>query len=70
LQQELAALRPQADKLIKALNAQLEAALYELPDEALRRVKRSYGFQFYTRPGESPESPEDAAETPAEPAAA
>ena len=59
LQQELADLRPQADKLIKALNAQLEAALYELPDEGLRRVKRSYGFEFYTRPGEPTESLED-----------
>ena len=62
LQLELAALRPQADKLIKALNAQLEASLYELPDEGLRRVKRSYGFEFYTRPGEPVESTEDTAE--------
>ena len=59
LQLELATLRPQADKLIKALNAQLEAALYELPDEGLRRVKRSYGFEFYTRPDEPVESTED-----------
>jgi hypothetical protein len=27
------------------------AALYELSDEDLRRVKRSYGFESYTRPG-------------------
>jgi hypothetical protein len=67
LQQQLADLRPQADKLIKALNAQLEAALYELSDEALRRVKRSYGFEFYTRPGEPVESTEDVVEsTPSE----
>jgi hypothetical protein len=63
LQLELTTLRPQADKLIKALNAQLEASLYELSDEALRRVKRSYGFEFYTRPGEPVESPEDVVET-------
>ena len=59
LQQQLADLRPQADKLIRALNAQLEAALYDLSDESLRRVKRSYGFEFYTRPGEAVESPDD-----------
>ena len=57
LQQELTALRPQADKYIKALNAQLEAALYDLPDESLRRIKRSYGFEFYTRPGEPSDEP-------------
>ncbi len=48
-----------ADKLIRSLNAQLEAALYELTDEGVRRVKRSYGFEYYTRPGEAPESSDD-----------
>ena len=63
LQTELDTLRPQADKLIKALNAQLEAALYELPDEGIRRVTRTYGFDFYTRPGEAVETPDDTVAT-------
>jgi hypothetical protein len=31
----------------------------DLPDEKLRRAMRSYGFEFYTRPGEPVESMRD-----------
>ncbi len=50
MQRELDELRPRAIKLIRALNAQLDASLYDLSSEGIRRVKGTYGFEYYTSP--------------------
>ncbi len=51
MQSELDELRPRAIKLIRALHAQLDASLYDLSSEGIRRVKGTYGFEYYTSPG-------------------
>ena len=52
MQHELDELRPRALKLIRALSAQLDASLYDLSNESVRRVKGTYGFEYYTPPDE------------------
>lgn len=46
IQQTLSDLRPATDKLLRAISAQLNASLYDLPNDDIRRIKRTYGFVY------------------------
>lgn len=43
------AARPQADKLIRIVNANLNLSLYGRKKDDMRGIKRRYGFSFYER---------------------
>ena len=51
-QAAVAALRPQADKLIKAVRAAILYATYEMDAPSQRRVLRNYGSEYYYAPAE------------------
>ncbi len=59
-QQEVAALRPAVDKLIRDLWDNIEFTLREDPAPSRRRKAREWGVTYIPRPGETPD-PEDAA---------
>ena len=48
-QHDLDALRPEADKLIRIMNSQLNITLYGMSKDDTRAVKERYGFTFYDR---------------------
>lgn len=56
LQNELGQIATHTDNLIRAIRAQLNAALYNLPYDDIRRIKRTYGFTYYTEPEEQEEA--------------
>lgn len=64
-QQDVAALRPAADKLIKDIWDHIEFTYRDDPGPSKRRKAREWGITYVTRPGETPD-PEDPA-TPTEP---
>ena len=55
-QAALAALRPQADELIRDVMDELRFVLRKRPAASQRRIMRTYGAQFYLRPGEIAEA--------------
>ena len=52
-QAAIAGLRPQADKLIKAVRAAILYGTYEMDTSSQRRVLRNYGARYYYAPSES-----------------
>lgn len=48
-QHDLDVLRPEADKLIRIMNSQLDITLYGMSKDDVRAVKERYGFTFYDR---------------------
>jgi hypothetical protein len=51
-QAAIAALRPDADRLIKAARAAITYATYEMDQPSQRRVQRNYGSRYYYDSGE------------------
>jgi hypothetical protein len=60
-QNDVAALRPGVDKLIRDIWDYIEFALREDPAPSRRRKAREWGLTYVTRPGETPD-PEDGVE--------
>ena len=48
-QLELDALRSEADRLIRVMNAQLNITMYGMDSDTVRGIKERYGFTFYDR---------------------
>ena len=44
------ALRPEANRLLRMVNANINLAMYGRSSEDIRNAKRRYGFEFYERP--------------------
>lgn len=57
-QEQVAALRPDADKLIRDLWDHIEFAYREDPGPSKRRKARLWGITYVTRPGETPDEGE------------
>ncbi len=57
-QLEADALRPEADRLIRVMNAQLDITLYGVPSDTVRGIKERYGFTFYDQPTDEPPTEE------------
>ena len=52
-QADIAAMRPEADRLIKAVRAAILYGTYEMDAASQRRVLRNYGAQYYYAPTET-----------------
>jgi hypothetical protein len=68
-QEDVAALRPAADKLIKDIWDNIEFTYRNDPGPGKRRKCREWGLVYITRPGEEPDPVEPAPENPQSPIA-
>ena len=60
-QAAVAALRPEADRLIKAVRAAILYGTYEMDVSSQRRVLRNYGARYYYEPNETVDEGDDTA---------
>jgi hypothetical protein len=63
-QEDIAALRPEADTLIQDIVEQLRFSLRKKDEPSQRRIMRSYGARFTYASGETPDADEPPVETP------